>query len=99
MVSKDDVLNALKRVADPHMGISIVDMGLIQDVEVDGDGNVSFTLTPTNPGCMSVIHMAGGAKHVVAELDGVKKVKVTVKGHMMEDDINKILGDEPIEKH
>ena len=46
MVSKDDVLNALKRVADPHMGISIVDMGLIQDVEVDGDGNVSFTLTP-----------------------------------------------------
>ena len=64
MVSKDDVMNALKQIADPHMGISIVDMGLINDVEVSDEGVVSFTLTPTNPGCMSVIHMAGGAKHV-----------------------------------
>ncbi|WP_459201450.1 metal-sulfur cluster assembly factor [Methanococcus sp. CF] len=98
MVSKDDVLNALRQIADPHMGISIVDMGLISDLETDDEGTVSFTLTPTNPGCMSVIHMAGGAKHVVAELEGVKKVNVTVKGHMMEEDINKILSDEPLEK-
>ena len=98
MVSKDDVLNTLKQVADTHMGISIVDMGLISDVEVDDEGVVSFILTPTNQGCMSVIHMAGGAKHVVAELEGVKKVNVTVKGHMMEEDINKILSDEPLEK-
>ncbi|MBP2172801.1 metal-sulfur cluster assembly factor [Methanococcus voltae] len=94
MVSKEDVLNAIKVVPDPHMGVSIVDMGLIKDVVVDDEGNVEFTLTPTNPGCMSVIHMAAGAKNAVLELDGVKTVKATVKGHMMEDDINKILNEE-----
>jgi metal-sulfur cluster biosynthetic enzyme len=91
MVSKDDVLNALKRVADPHMGISIVDMGLIKNVEIDEENKVSFDLVPTNPGCMSVMGMAMGAKEVVKEIEGVKDVKVIVKGHMMEDDINKII--------
>lgn len=76
------------------MGVSIVDMGLINDVEVDEEGNVSFTLTPTNPGCMSVIGMAAGAKQAASEVEGVKSVKVTVKGHMMENDINEILSRE-----
>ncbi len=91
MVSKEDVLNALKKVADPHMGMSVVDMGLIKNVEVDEDNNVSFELIPTNPACMSVMGMAMDAKEVVKELNGVKSVKVVVKGHMMEEDINEIL--------
>jgi metal-sulfur cluster biosynthetic enzyme len=94
MVSKEDVMNALKKVADPHMGISIVDMGLISDVEVDDEGNVSFTLTPTNPACMSVLGMAMHAKEVVKGVEGVKSVKVEVKGHMMEKEINEILSKE-----
>ncbi|WP_423792241.1 metal-sulfur cluster assembly factor [Methanocaldococcus indicus] len=94
MVSKDEVINALKKVADPHMGISIVDMGLVKDVEVDEEGNVSFKIIPTNPACMSILGMAMQAKDVVKSLDGVKKVEVKVEGHMLEEDINKILNEQ-----
>ena len=93
MVTKEDVLNALKTVADPHMGISIVDMGLIRDVEVDDEGNVKFKLIPTNPYCMSVMAMAFQAKEAVKSLEGVKKVEVTVEGQVMEKDINEMLKD------
>ena len=68
MVSKDDVLNALKKVADPHMGISIVDMGLIKNVEIDEENNVSFDLIPTNPGCMSVMGMLWEQKKLLKRL-------------------------------
>ena len=41
MVSKEDVIKALKNVIDPHIGISIVDMGLVKNVEIDEENNVS----------------------------------------------------------
>lgn len=91
MVTKDDVLNALKKVADPHMGISIVDMGLIKNIEIDEENNVSFELIPTNPACMSVMGMAIGSKEAVKKIEGVKDVKVIVKGHMMEEELNNII--------
>lgn len=91
MVTKEDVIKALKTVADPHMGISIVDMGLVKDVEVDDEGNVKFKLIPTNPACMSVLGMAFQAKDAVKSLKGVKNIEVTVEGHIMENEINKML--------
>ncbi|XRP96652.1 metal-sulfur cluster assembly factor [Methanocaldococcus sp. 16A] len=91
MVTKEDVIKALKTVADPHMGISIVDMGLVRDLEVDDEGNVKFKLIPTNPACMSVLGMAFQAKDAVKSLEGVKSVEVVVEGHMMEKEINEML--------
>ncbi|XRO74611.1 metal-sulfur cluster assembly factor [Methanocaldococcus sp. 28A] len=91
MVTKEDVIKALKTVADPHMGISIVDMGLIKDVDVDDEGNVKFKLIPTNPACMSVLGMAFQAKDAVKSLEGVKNVEVVVEGHIMEKEINEML--------
>ncbi|NPA62121.1 MAG: metal-sulfur cluster assembly factor [Methanococci archaeon] len=90
-INKEEVINALKTVADPHMGISIVDMGLVKDLNVDEQGNVSFKIVPTNPYCMSVMAMAIQAKEAVKSLEGVKNVKVEVEGHVMEKDINEML--------
>ncbi|MCQ6254333.1 metal-sulfur cluster assembly factor [Methanocaldococcus sp.] len=94
MVTKEDVINALKTVADPHVGISIVDMGLVKDIEVDNEGNVKFKLIPTNPACMAILGMAFQAKDAVKSLKGVKNVEVIVEGHLMENEINKMLKEE-----
>ncbi len=90
MVNKEDILNALKKVADPHMGISIVDMGLIKDIQIDND-KVKVIITPTNPVCPSIINIAMQAKEVIKNVDGVKEVSVKVEGHIMEEEINKML--------
>jgi metal-sulfur cluster biosynthetic enzyme len=48
--TKDDVMEALHRVEDPELGMDIVDLGLVYDVEV-GEGKVKVIHTLTSMGC------------------------------------------------
>lgn len=50
MVSKGQILDSLRKVYDPEIGINIVDVGLVYRVEFVGeDVEIDFTLT--SPGC------------------------------------------------
>ena len=49
--SEDEVLEALKSVIDPELGINIVDLGLVYEVDVDQDGDVDIQYTLTTMGC------------------------------------------------
>ncbi len=50
MVTVDDVLDALRQVLDPEIGINIVDLGLVYDVAVEHD-YVDIKMTMTTPAC------------------------------------------------
>ncbi len=50
-VSKDDVLEALKDVVDPELGINVVDLGLIYDVAVDEATVATIDMTLTSAAC------------------------------------------------
>ncbi len=49
--SEDEVLEALKSVIDPELGINIVDLGLVYEVDVAEDGDVDIQYTLTTMGC------------------------------------------------
>lgn len=49
--TKDDVLEGLKNVYDPEIGINIVDLGLVYDADVSEVGDVLVTMTLTSLGC------------------------------------------------
>ena len=49
--SKDDVIEAMKDVVDPELGINVVDLGLVYGVEVDEHSNTVLSMTLTSAAC------------------------------------------------
>ena len=50
MLDQETIYEALKQVIDPEVGLNIVDMGLIYDIEI-GDQKIDLTMTLTSPAC------------------------------------------------
>jgi metal-sulfur cluster biosynthetic enzyme len=74
MVSVDEVMDALREVIDPELGLDFVELGLIYDVTVEG-GTVQVTYTLTSPGCPIGPQVAEQIDEFVSELDGVDDVQ------------------------
>jgi len=75
MVSIEDVNDALREVIDPELGLDFVELGLIYEVEVEGDGIVKVTYTLTSPGCPIGPQVAEQIDEFVGDLDGVSEVQ------------------------
>lgn len=50
MITKEQILAALKDVIDPEVGINIADLGLVYGAE-EKDGNIHVTMTMTTAAC------------------------------------------------
>jgi len=48
---QEDVLEALRDVVDPELGINVVDLGLIYGVDVDADRVATIDMTLTSAAC------------------------------------------------
>jgi metal-sulfur cluster biosynthetic enzyme len=46
-----DVLEALRDVVDPELGINVVDLGLVYGVTLDGERNAAIDMTLTSAAC------------------------------------------------
>jgi metal-sulfur cluster biosynthetic enzyme len=65
----DEVLEALKDVIDPEIGVNIVDLGLIYGVEEsEEDGSLLINMTLTSAGCPLTDVLE---EQTAAALDGV----------------------------
>jgi metal-sulfur cluster biosynthetic enzyme len=76
MQSAEMVRKALRAVKDPELGINIIDLGLVYDVEVSDAGKVHVRMTLTSPGCPAGGEIIQGVRDVAGELEGVSEVDV-----------------------
>ncbi len=85
----EKVRNEVATVADPHMGVSIVEMGIVQNIEIEKNEQTvaKITIRPTNPGCMSAANIAMAAKLAAERVEEIDKAEILVEGHMMADAI------------
>lgn len=75
-VSKDVVLEALKRVQDPEIHRDIVSLGMVKNLEVAG-GKVTFTVELTTPACPLRESIHADCKKVLAGLNGITDVEIS----------------------
>jgi metal-sulfur cluster biosynthetic enzyme len=47
----EDVLEALRDVVDPELGVNVVDLGLVYDVHVETDRSLTIDMTLTSAAC------------------------------------------------
>ena len=76
-ISESQIMEALRRVIDPEIHRSIVDLKMVRELKIQ-DGKVSFTLALTIPECPLRDQIAQDAQQAVRALPGVQSVKVTL---------------------
>jgi len=89
----EKAIETLKGVLDPHVGLSVWDMGLIHDLNIDS-GVATLTFIPTSPFCPLGIQLAISIKQALARLEGITRVNITIEGHMNAKEINEMLARE-----
>ena len=97
MVTKNDVVEALHQVEDPELGMDIVELGLLYDVEVRGP-RVKVTHSLTSMGCPAGPMIQEDISRVAREIPGVEDVDIELtwdppwSPERMSDDAKFILG-------
>lgn len=93
MKIEDRIMEALKEVVDPETGMNIVDMQLISRIE-DKDGEIFIEFTPSSPFCPIAFYLAEEIKKVALKVEGVSKVRISCKGHIMEEEISRLVNED-----
>ncbi len=97
MATREDVIEALREVEDPELGMDIVELGLMYDVEVDGP-KVKIVHSLTSMGCPAGPMIQEGIYEAATALPGVEDVQVELTWdppwtpERMSDDAKFILG-------
>lgn len=74
MISEDMVRSALKNVFDPEIGLDIVNLGLVYNIDVQEGGNkVDIDMTLTTPACPAGPQIIEQARREVMTLQDVYK--------------------------
>jgi metal-sulfur cluster biosynthetic enzyme len=68
---RERVYEALHTVDDPELGVNVVDLGLIYDVDVREDGYLTLTMTLTTPGCPMHESLSEGVGMALQGIEGL----------------------------
>ena len=88
---KESIITRLQDVIDPETGVDVIRMRLVEKLEVDKDGNISYAFRPSSPVCPIAVTLAMNIKTAIGEIDGVKKQEIIVKNYVNADQLNEYL--------
>jgi metal-sulfur cluster biosynthetic enzyme len=74
-VTEKDVQNALKTVKDPELGLDLVVLGLVYDIEVR-DADVKAIISLTSPMCPVAGQIVEDARQAIEGMEGVERAEV-----------------------
>jgi len=77
-ITKEQIINCLKDVYDPEIGINVVDLGLIYEIETK-KGTILVKMVLTSPSCPLPEVIISRVKKAIIKLGGVDCVTVQVE--------------------
>ena len=75
--TQDKVMEALKNIMDPELPVSIVDLGLIYNIEIL-ENIINITMSLTTPGCSMAEQIADNIKEKIKTNLNVQDVNITI---------------------
>ncbi|ECR3364389.1 metal-sulfur cluster assembly factor [Listeria monocytogenes] len=75
---KENLMGALEQVIDPELGIDIVNIGLVYDVELDDDGLCTVSMTLTTMGCPLAGILTEQLQMALSDIPEVKDTNVNL---------------------
>ena len=97
MATREEVVEVLRQVEDPELGMDIVDLGLLYEVEV-ADSTAKVTYSLTSMGCPAGPLIAQDMDGAVRQVEGIEDVELELTfdppwtPDRMSDDAKFILG-------
>jgi metal-sulfur cluster biosynthetic enzyme len=73
----EEVRDALREVPDPEYPVSLVDLGLIREIEVNGS-KAHIKLTYTCMGCPAMDMIQDDVRERLLEMDSIEEVEIEV---------------------
>jgi serine O-acetyltransferase len=77
MPTEQTILEALRPVMDPEIGMSVVDLGMIREIAIAGD-TVEIKMVLTAPFCPLAGLITEQVRQAAAQVPGVREAKVTL---------------------
>lgn len=78
MITKEDILLVLKDVVDPEIPtITLIDLGVIQDIIINNKDEVTVVMTPTFSGCPATDYMKNDVIETLQN-HGIDNCKVVI---------------------
>ena len=87
------ILSRLSQVIDPETGADVVRMRLIEDLQVDDQGQVSYKIRPSSELCPLALPLSMSILSAVKEVEGVAGQKLEIVGYIHAEALTELLRD------
>ena len=88
---RDQIIDRLHQVIDPETNQDVISMRLVEELEVDDLGNVSYTVRPSSSLCPIAVFLALQIKGAVASVPGVNQQAIRIKGYIAADELTALI--------
>ncbi len=75
---ENKIVDILKTIYDPEIPVDVYELGLIYEVKIDADNNVTIEMTLTSPNCPVAESMPKEVEDKVKSHPDVKDAKVNI---------------------
>jgi metal-sulfur cluster biosynthetic enzyme len=81
-ITEQQVLERLRSLLDPELGLNVVDLGLVESIRIEDNGQVFLSMLVTSPGCPLRETLRMGAFYLLSAMEGITKAHVEVVDHV-----------------